>query len=139
MIKSIRYFIHLAVLSDHELINHPVYALGQGTVYRSYLGYSMFRPCLCFVGTFTCLYGRIYFKRELWYYLIQTYIPSVLIVILSWVSFWIDMDAVPARITLGLLTVLTMTTQHSGISARLPRVSYIKVGNKLFTSMYEGV
>ena len=37
----------------------------------------------------------------------------MLVVILSWVSFWIDIDAVPARITLGLLTVLTMTTQVS--------------------------
>ena len=46
--------------------------------------------------------------------------------VLSWVSFWIDINAVPARISLGLLTVLTMTTQSSAISARLPRVSYIK-------------
>lgn len=45
---------------------------------------------------------------------------------LSWVSFWIDIEAVPARITLGLLTILTMTTQASSISERLPRVSYVK-------------
>ena len=36
------------------------------------------------------------------------------------------MHAVPARITLGLLTVLTMTTQASAITQTLPRVSYIK-------------
>lgn len=46
--------------------------------------------------------------------------------VLSWVSFWIDTDAVPARITLGLLTVLTMTTQSSNFAARMPRVSYVK-------------
>lgn len=57
------------------------------------------------------------------YYLIQMYIPSLLIVILSWVSFWINMDAAPARVALGITTVLTMTTQSSGSRASLPKVS----------------
>ncbi|KAF3838851.1 hypothetical protein F7725_010619 [Dissostichus mawsoni] len=35
-------------------------------------------------------------QRQMGYYLIQMYIPSLLIVILSWVSFWINMDAAPA-------------------------------------------
>lgn len=56
------------------------------------------------------------------YYLIQMYIPSLLIVILSWISFWINMDAAPARVGLGITTVLTMTTQSSGSRASLPKV-----------------
>ena len=52
--------------------------------------------------------------------------PSLLVVLLSWVNFWLDCEAVPARISLGLLTVLTMTTQSSGARADLPRVSYVK-------------
>lgn len=56
------------------------------------------------------------------YYLIQMYIPSLLIVILSWVSFWINMDAAPARVALGITTVLTMTTQSSGSRTSLPKV-----------------
>uniref|UniRef100_A0A4W5R551 Neurotransmitter-gated ion-channel transmembrane domain-containing protein n=2 Tax=Salmoninae TaxID=504568 RepID=A0A4W5R551_9TELE len=60
------------------------------------------------------------------YYLIQMYIPSLLIVILSWVSFWINMDAAPARVALGITTVLTMTTQSSGSRTSLPKVSYVK-------------
>jgi hypothetical protein len=63
--------------------------------------------------------------------MIQTYIPSVLIVMLSWLSFWLNVDAVPARISLGILTVLTMTTQRSMSNVSLPRVSYVKV-MKLF-------
>ncbi|KAG8509287.1 Glycine receptor subunit alpha-1 [Galemys pyrenaicus] len=51
------------------------------------------------------------------------YIPSLLIVILSWISFWINMDAAPARVGLGITTVLTMTTQSSGSRASLPKVS----------------
>jgi len=57
---------------------------------------------------------------------IQVYVPSVLIVILSWVSFWINVESSPARVTIGLLTVLTTTTTSNSARASLPRVSYIK-------------
>jgi len=65
-------------------------------------------------------------RRDLGYFLIQVYVPSILIVILSWVSFWINIDASPARVSLGLLTVLTTTTMSGGARESLPRVSYIK-------------
>ncbi len=70
--------------------------------------------------------------RTLKFLIVQVYIPSMLIVILSFVSFWIDHKSVrlrrtesninishhyiqvPARISVGLLTVLTVTTQSSG-------------------------
>lgn len=54
------------------------------------------------------------------------YIPSILVVMLSWISFWLNVNAVPGRIALGVLTVLTMTTQSSSVNASLPRVSYTK-------------
>lgn len=40
-------------------------------------------------------------SRRMGYFTIQTYIPCTLIVVLSWVSFWINKDAVPARTSLG--------------------------------------
>lgn len=45
----------------------------------------------------------VYFNlsRRMGYFTIQTYIPCTLIVVLSWVSFWINKDAVPARTSLG--------------------------------------
>ena len=49
----------------------------------------------------------------------QTYVPCVLIVSLSWVSFWLDTHAIPARISVGLLTVLTITTQSSGVRSEV--------------------
>ncbi|KAB0368836.1 hypothetical protein FD755_019870 [Muntiacus reevesi] len=72
-------------------------------------------------GKFTCIEVRFHLERQMGYYLIQMYIPSLLIVILSWVSFWINMDAAPARVALGITTVLTMTTQSSGSRASLPK------------------
>ncbi|KAF0297500.1 Gamma-aminobutyric acid receptor subunit beta [Amphibalanus amphitrite] len=60
------------------------------------------------------------------YYLIQMYVPSSLIVIISWVSFWLNRNATPARVSLGVTTVLTMTTLMSSTNAALPKISYIK-------------
>uniref|UniRef100_A0A8C5RLS2 Glycine receptor alpha 2 n=1 Tax=Laticauda laticaudata TaxID=8630 RepID=A0A8C5RLS2_LATLA len=74
-------------------------------------------------GKFTCIEVKFHLERQMGYYLIQMYIPSLLIVILSWVSFWINMDAAPARVALGITTVLTMTTQSSGSRASLPKVN----------------
>jgi hypothetical protein len=78
------------------------------------------------VGSFPCLSIKFVLRRDLGYFLIQVYVPSILIVILSWVSFWINIDASPARVSLGLLTVLTTTTMSGGARESLPRVSYIK-------------
>lgn len=65
-------------------------------------------------------------KREIGYFIFQTYLPSILIVMLSWVSFWINHEATSARVALGITTVLTMTTISTGVRSSLPRISYIK-------------
>ncbi|XP_053400442.1 glycine receptor subunit alphaZ1-like [Mercenaria mercenaria] len=75
---------------------------------------------------YSCVRFDFYMQRSVGYYVTQVFIPSYLIVFLSWVSFWLDIDAVPARISLGLLTVLTMTTQSAGARNNLPKVSYLK-------------
>ncbi|KAJ1368519.1 Glutamate-gated chloride channel alpha, partial [Parelaphostrongylus tenuis] len=77
-------------------------------------------------GAYSCLRTIIELKREFSYYLLQLYIPSFMLVAVSWVSFWLDKDSVPARVTLGVTTLLTMTTQASGVNANLPPVSYTK-------------
>ncbi|XP_077441241.1 gamma-aminobutyric acid receptor subunit gamma-3 isoform X3 [Vanacampus margaritifer] len=64
-------------------------------------------------------------KRRMGYFTIQTYIPCILTVVLSWVSFWIKKDATPARTALGITTVLTMTTLSAVARTSLPRVSYV--------------
>uniref|UniRef100_A0A672GFS2 Gamma-aminobutyric acid type A receptor gamma3 subunit n=1 Tax=Salarias fasciatus TaxID=181472 RepID=A0A672GFS2_SALFA len=64
-------------------------------------------------------------SRRMGYFTIQTYIPCILTVVLSWVSFWIKSDATPARTALGITTVLTMTTLSTVARTSLPRVSYV--------------
>ncbi|KAJ0171190.1 hypothetical protein K1T71_013389 [Dendrolimus kikuchii] len=77
-------------------------------------------------GNFTCLEVIFKLKRRLGYHLFNTYIPTCLIVIMSWVSFWIKPDAAPARVTLGVTSLLTLSTQHAKSQAQLPPVSYLK-------------
>ncbi|KAE9411703.1 hypothetical protein Angca_005535, partial [Angiostrongylus cantonensis] len=40
-------------------------------------------------------------QRSVGYFIFQTYLPCVLIVMLSWVSFWINHEATSARVALG--------------------------------------
>lgn len=77
-------------------------------------------------GTYQRLSLSFELKRNIGYFLFQTYMPSILIVALSWVSFWINHEATSARVALGITTVLTMTTISTGVRASLPRISYVK-------------
>ncbi len=48
-------------------------------------------------------------------------------------------EAVPARVTLGVTSLLTLSTQHANSQKSLPPVSYIKVTKKGLSgkNMYE--
>ena len=50
----------------------------------------------------------------------------MLTVTISWFSFWISPDSPPARVGLGITTVLTMITISNSARAPLPKVSYTK-------------
>ncbi|XP_052628168.1 gamma-aminobutyric acid receptor subunit alpha-6 isoform X4 [Harpia harpyja] len=63
-------------------------------------------------------------QRKIGYYLIQTYIPCIMTVVLSQVVFWINKESVPARTVAGITTVLTMTTLSISARHSLPKVSY---------------
>ena len=53
--------------------------------------------------------------------MVQTYIPSILIVVISWVSFWMDVDSVAGRTTLGVTTLLTVSSKSAGKKGRANR------------------
>ncbi|KAL9973622.1 hypothetical protein ACROYT_G020100 [Oculina patagonica] len=77
-------------------------------------------------GAYSRLVVWFQFERSIGFFLIQTYIPAYLIVMLSWIAFWISHHSTPARIALGITTVLTMTTLTNSARASLPKVSYVK-------------
>lgn len=69
---------------------------------------------------------QFHLQRQLGYYILQEFIPTILIVALSWVGFWIDERSVPARVSLGITTVLAITTLMFGVQSSLPRVGHVK-------------
>jgi len=76
-------------------------------------------------GAFPCAEIRFKLRRNIGYYVIQVFAPSILTVIMSWVSFWINIESVPSRVNLGLFTVVTITFQSTSVNATLPRVSVL--------------
>ncbi|CAG0894370.1 unnamed protein product [Darwinula stevensoni] len=77
-------------------------------------------------GSFTCIAVVFNLRRRLGYHLFHTYVPSALIVVMSWISFWIKPEAIPARVTLGVTSLLTLATQNTQSQSSLPPVSYVK-------------
>ncbi|CAO2632097.1 Gamma-aminobutyric acid receptor subunit rho-3 [Lemmus lemmus] len=77
-------------------------------------------------GWYYRLFINFVLRRHIFFFVLQTYFPAMLMVMLSWVSFWIDLRAVPARVSLGITTVLTMSTIVTGVNASMPQVSYVK-------------
>ncbi|XP_070565314.1 glycine receptor subunit alphaZ1-like [Ptychodera flava] len=77
-------------------------------------------------GSYSSLRAYFLLQRVYDFHLIQTYIPTIVIVVISWLSFWLNPESVPARVSLGITTLLTITSQAAGVRAGLPKVSYVK-------------
>lgn len=75
---------------------------------------------------FAGLTATIRFRRRAMYYIFQMYIPCICVVILSWVSFWIDETDGSDRVGLGIATVLTISFMQGALNDNVPRVSYLK-------------
>ena len=94
-------------------------------------------------GFYPRLSLRFTLKRNVEYFILQTYMPCALVTMLrqdertlceapyilnefSWISFWINHEATAARVSLGITTVLTMTTISTNVRASLPKLPDIK-------------
>jgi gamma-aminobutyric acid receptor subunit beta len=92
---------------DYDTISYGLY-LATGNRETSIVRNGMFTLFLFVIrGVYQRLSLSFVLQRNIGYFLFQTYLPSILIVILSWVGFWINHEATSARVALGKQTMNT--------------------------------
>ncbi|XP_029515123.2 glycine receptor subunit beta-like, partial [Oncorhynchus nerka] len=77
-------------------------------------------------GYYTCVEVIFTLRRQVGFYMMGVYAPKLLIMVLSWLSFWINPDASAARVPLGILLVLSLSSECTSLASELPKVSYVK-------------
>ena len=65
------------------------------------------------------------FKRMFMSVFFTSYLPAMVMVILGGMATFIDPKSSPARVTLGITTVLTISTVIQGVKTLLPQVNYL--------------
>ena len=65
-------------------------------------------------------------RRQIMFYMMQIYIPSILFVVVSWVSFLIPAEMAQGRMLLTITTMLTMVSLFAAGSEYVPKASYVK-------------
>ncbi|KAG1678572.1 Gamma-aminobutyric acid receptor subunit beta [Nymphon striatum] len=77
-------------------------------------------------GTVVGLNVTFVFKRIITGHLLQTFLPSSLLVLISWLTFCIPTDTTAQRVIVTMTAVISLSTQLSGVQSRLPPVSYVR-------------
>eukprot|EP00092_Neocalanus_flemingeri_P003564 GFUD01003822.1.p1 GENE.GFUD01003822.1~~GFUD01003822.1.p1 ORF type:complete len:534 (-),score=88.57 GFUD01003822.1:74-1525(-) len=85
-------------------------------------------------GDYSCLKVRLHFTRDKWFYYTTVFMPGLILVTSSFVTFWIEWNAEPARVTLGVTTMLNFFTTSNKFRSTLPVVSNLTAMN-----MWDGV
>ncbi|KAF7278651.1 hypothetical protein GWI33_008101 [Rhynchophorus ferrugineus] len=83
-------------------------------------------------GNYSCLTFKFKLRREIGYYIMDYFLPSIFLVVTSWVTFWLQADASAPRAVLGTSTMLSFITLNGGLTKNLPKVSYIKASEIWF-------
>jgi len=87
-------------------------------------------------ANFSRLEIRFHLAREVGHYVMDYFMPSILLVAMSWVSFWLDPNAIPGRTTLGTSTMLTFITLTRNTGSALPKVCADKNSKQYILCIY---
>ncbi|XP_020915500.1 glycine receptor subunit alphaZ1 [Exaiptasia diaphana] len=88
------------------------------------------------IGNWSGVKATFTFERTYSFYLIHIYGPSALIVVISWISFFLPYEQAPARITLGVTSLLTEVTILTMSNQAIPRVNYVKSIDKYLITCF---
>ncbi|XP_063911653.1 glutamate-gated chloride channel alpha isoform X12 [Zophobas morio] len=91
------------------------------------------RDCdLCqkqFKGNYSCLGVTLIFTRDRAFYFTTVFIPGIILVTSSFITFWLEWNAVPARVMIGVTTMLNFFTTSNAFRSTLPVVSNLTAMN----------
>jgi len=76
--------------------------------------------------TFEVLTFQLAARRKISYHLIQTYLPSMFNIFVTWLVFLIPYSLYDCRIGTTMTTLLTLTAMFSAVREQSPQVNYIK-------------
>jgi cation transporter family protein len=85
-------------------------------------------------GVYSCIRVDFTLVRDRNYWFLQVFIPCTMMVIISYLAFWLEPQNVVARLLIGLSSLLVMALQTSRLNERLPEVAYAKALD-LFTGL----
>nr|UOV21307.1 putative histamine-gated chloride channel, his-16 [Ixodes ricinus] len=80
-------------------------------------------------GQFAFLYIPFVFRRQMTSRVLKTYLPSSLVVMLSWASFWIDVESISGRVLVVTTSVLTVTMQIAKDKLGFARLNALDIWN----------
>ncbi|XP_023222758.1 glutamate-gated chloride channel-like isoform X1 [Centruroides sculpturatus] len=80
-------------------------------------------------GNFSCLHVLLVFTRDKSFYFSTVFVPGMVLVTSSFISFWLDITVVPARVMIGVTTMLNFCTTTNRFRSNLPVVSDLKAMN----------
>lgn len=69
--------------------------------------------------------GEIEVKRKLGFYISKAFFSVAIIVVMSWVVFWLDPKHVPARLSVSVTAMLTLIAYRFLLGQVLPPLSYL--------------
>ncbi|KAL1402569.1 hypothetical protein pipiens_000012, partial [Culex pipiens pipiens] len=69
------------------------------------------------------------FTRDRAFYFTTVFIPGIILVTSSFITFWLEWNAVPARVMIGVTTMLNFFTTSNGFRSTLPVVSNLTAMN----------
>ena len=78
---------------------------------------------------FSCLSVLLIFSRDQSFYLTTVFVPGIVLVTSSFISFWLDVNAVPARVMIAVTTMLNFCTTTNSFRSKLPVVSNLYAMN----------
>nr|XP_045603328.1 uncharacterized protein LOC123761370 [Procambarus clarkii] len=70
---------------------------------------------------------RIQLANLYWYYISGAYVPTTLLVIISYLAFYFSLDDFTNRVMVSLTSLLVLASLFSQIASGLPKTSYLKL------------